>query len=161
MQEIVIFAAIAAVAGIVVGALSGAWFADRRLRRHYQEVRGEIVRLRALAEDKLSGDDPDLDTLLNNIHAAVEGAYSAIEAMENQAALTKRKSEGGKEVISSSRQIIRMIDELSGDASEDLNITPKQAPKITIKQPVKSAKQAPKLTAHPLARERQQAETKK
>jgi glucose-6-phosphate-specific signal transduction histidine kinase len=161
VQEIIIFAAIAALAGVVLGAISGVWFADRRLRRHYEEVRVEIVRLRALAEDKLSGDDPNLDTLLNNIHTAVEGAYRAIEAMETQAAITKRKSDGGKEVISSSRQIIRMIDELSGGTSEHFDIAPKPAPKIAVKQPLKPAKQAPKLTAHPLALERQEAVAKK
>lgn len=174
VQEIIIFASVAAVAGIAIGAFSGAWFADRRLRRHYEEVRGEIVRLRAVAEEKLSGDDPDLDTLLNNIHTAVDGAYRAIEAMETQAAITRRKSEGGREVIASSRQIMRMIDELTGAEPEAYDITPKAAPKFAAKPEAKPAPKlalvrepplapnpAPKLTAHPLAQERQNAEAKK
>lgn len=189
MQDIIIFAGLAAVAGVAIGAFSGAWFADRRLRRHYEEVRGEVASLRALAEDKLSGDDPDLDTLLNNIHTAVDGAYRAIEAMETQAAITKRKSEGGREVIASSRQIMRMIDELTGGAIETFETrkqaptiapkaqapiapepaaqlatkpVPKLAPKLAlVREPPLAANPAPKLTAHPLAQERQNAEAKK
>lgn len=143
MQEIILIGAAAAVGGIVLGVLCGAWFADKKLRRHYEGVRAEIVRLRRVAEEKLSGDDPNIDELLENLHSAVNGAYSAIQAMENQAQITKRKSEGGKEVITSSRHIIRMIDEYAGIETEPYVMEPKkQAPKISV-DPVQTEDQAP------------------
>ena len=143
MLEIILTGAGAAVAGTLLGALLGAWYADKKLRRHYQEVRGEIVRLRSIAEEKLSGDDPNIDDLLENLHSAVNTAYGAIQAMENQAAITRRKSEGGKELILSSRHIIRMIDEYSGEEPEPYILEPKkQAPKIVVEN-VEKADQAP------------------
>lgn len=132
MQDIILIGAAAGLGGVIFGILMGAWYADKKLQRQYKEVRGEIARLRLVAEEKLSGDDPDLNDLLNNLHSAVNGAYKAIEAMENQAALTKRKSEGGREVIASSRHIIRMIDDLAGVEHEAVVAAPKKAaPKLT------------------------------
>lgn len=115
MAQLIMIAAVAAVAGLLVGALSAAWFGGRRFKRQMAEVGGEIVRLRAIAESKLSGDDPDLNGLLQNLHEAADKAYRAIEALENQAELTKRKSAGGKEVIAASRQVLRMMEELGAE----------------------------------------------
>ncbi len=143
MQEIILIGAAAAVAGIVLGALLGAWIADRKLRRHYEEVRSEIFQLRAVAEEKLSGDDPNIDELLENLHSAVNGAYGAIQAMETQAAITRRKSEGSKELITASRHIIRMIDEYAGIETEPHVVEKKKAaPTITAK-PAEKADQQP------------------
>lgn len=132
MQEIILIGAAAGLGGIVIGGLFGAWIADRKLRRHYEAVRYEVARLRQVAEEKLASDDPNLESLLDNLHTAVNGAYSAIQAMENQAKITKVKSEAGREVLSSSRQILRMIDERTGASVEPEAIAPqKPAPKLT------------------------------
>ncbi len=135
MLNIILIGAAAALAGAVLGAVMGAWFADRKLRKHYQEVRGEIVRLRSVAEQKLSGDDPKLDDLLENLHSAANKAYAAIQAMENQAAITRRKSDAGKEVITSSRHIIRMIDEYTGEEPEPYVIERKKKPAPKVSAP--------------------------
>jgi hypothetical protein len=63
---------------------------------------------------------------LENLHAAANKAYAAIQAMEAQATITRRKSVGSKEVIASSRHIIRMIDEYSGAEPEAYVIEPKK-----------------------------------
>ena len=129
--ELILIGAAAAAGGVIAGALLGAWYADRKLRLHYRDVRGEIVRLRAVTEEKLSGDDPKLDDLLENLHAAANSAYAAIQAMETQAAITRRKSVGSREVIASSRHIIRMIDEYSGAEPEPyINEPKKRAPRL-------------------------------
>jgi hypothetical protein len=60
--------------------------------------------------------------------------------MENQAKITKLKSEAGRELVASSRQIMRMIDERTGNHAEPEVIAPK--------------KTAPKITAAPLAAKR-------
>lgn len=141
--ELILIGAAAAAVGLLAGALLGAWYADKKLRLHYQDVRGEIVRLRAVTEEKFSGDDPRLDDLLENLHAAANTAYAAVQAMEAQAIITRRKSEGSKEVIASSRHIIRMIDEYSGEAPQSYVIEPKkQAPEIS---PKAAPKVAPKV----------------
>jgi hypothetical protein len=74
VQEFILIGAAASLGGMIIGGLSGAWLTDRKLRRHYEEVRSEITRLRGIAEEKLSSDDPNLDSLLNNLHSAVNGA---------------------------------------------------------------------------------------
>lgn len=112
---LLITGAAAAVAGLVIGALAGAWFADRRLRRLWTGVGDEIVRLRGVAEDTLLGDDPNLPTLLREFNTATEKTFRAIEALQNQVALTRQKSDGGKEVVASSRHIVRMMEELGVD----------------------------------------------
>ena len=112
MISLLIAAGAALVAGLVAGAMAGAWFADRKLRSRVAVVGAEVVRLRAIAEEKLSGDDPDLPTLLRNLNTATEQAFRAIEAMQAQAAITRRKSAGGKEVLEASREIVRMMEEM-------------------------------------------------
>lgn len=129
--ELILIGAAAAAGGMIAGGLLGAWYADRKLRLHYRDVRSEIVRLRAVTEEKLSGDDPKLDDLLENLHAAANSAYAAIQAMEAQAAITRRKSEGSREIIASSRHIIRMIDEYSGaEPDSHVNLPKKRAPRL-------------------------------
>ncbi|MEQ8748302.1 MAG: hypothetical protein RIC52_00875, partial [Amphiplicatus sp.] len=44
-----------------------------------------------------------------------EKTFRAIEALQNQVALTRQKSDGGKEVVASSRHIVRMMEELGVD----------------------------------------------
>jgi len=88
------------------------------MRARVEEIGGEIVRMQKVAQDKLSGDDPDLKTLLRNLNTAVEQTYRAVDALEDQAQLTRRKSEGGKQVIASSRQIVSMIEDIGGKIPE-------------------------------------------
>ena len=146
MLDLVLIGAAIAVVGLALDAFCGAWYADKKLRRHYAEVRGEIVRLRAVTEEKLSGDDPKLDDILDDLHSAANKAYAAIQAMENQAAITRRKSDGSKEVIASSRHIIRMIDEYSGAEPEPLERHVIQAkkpePKLAV-EPIRFIDEAP------------------
>lgn len=144
MLELILIGAAIAVVGLALGVLCGAWYADRKLRRHYAEVRSEIVRLRAVTEEKLSGDDPKLDDILEDLHAAANKAYAAIQAMENQAAITRRKSDGSKEVIASSRHIIRMIDEYSGETPEPAETYVIEAKKTEPKKP------EPSISAEPI-----------
>lgn len=117
----------AALVGAFAGAALGAWLTDKRLRARFEDVGAEIVRLRAIAEDKLAGDDPDLPTLLRNLNTAVEQTYRAVDALEHQAAVTRRKSEGGKEILASSKEVIRMLEELGAGVTgktQTLSLTP-------------------------------------
>mgnify|MGYP001239168171 CR=1 FL=1 len=109
---LIVTGAAAAAAGLLIGALAGAWFADRRLRRMWTGVGDEIVRMRAVAEDTLLGDDPELPNLLRDFNLAADKTFRAIEALQDQIALTRRKSEGGREVVASSRHIVRMMEEM-------------------------------------------------
>ncbi|MEO1240707.1 MAG: hypothetical protein AAFX54_02260 [Pseudomonadota bacterium] len=114
--------------GVVIGLLAGFRFADRRLKRHYAEVRSEVTRLRAVAEEKLSDDEPDLDSMLRNLNEAVQDTFKAAAALENHEAVVARQHEGGKEVIASSRFIVRMIDELSGETTASAAPAPRKTP---------------------------------
>lgn len=138
MTQLIVIAAVAAFGGLLVGALAGGWFTGRRFKRQMAEVGGEIVRLRAIAESKLSGDDPDLAGLLKNLQEAADKSYRAIEALENQAELTKRKSAGGKEVIAASRQVLRMMEELGAEipgAARAMAAQPKLAAAVLADEP--------------------------
>ena len=103
-------------------------------------MRGEVVRLRSLAEEKLSGDVPDLDELINNFQSAAMNAYEAIQAMENQVNITRMKSEGSRQDIASSAQIIRMIEDQAGLDETAVAIKPKADAKSTTKAPRLTAK---------------------
>lgn len=120
MLEYAIAAGVAAIISLVAGGLLGVWLAHRKFTRHYEEVRGEVARMRRIAEDKLSDDDPDLNALLRKLNDAVSQTYKAAEGLENQGRIIRKKSEGAREVIASSRYIARMIDEFSGDEPEPL-----------------------------------------
>ncbi len=115
VTQILLIGGGAALGGLLLGALIGAMLTARRMRAQVEEIGEEVVRLHKVAQDKLSGDDPDLKTLLRNLNTAVEQTYRAVDALEDQAELTRRKSQGGKEVIASSRHIIGMIEEMGGD----------------------------------------------
>ncbi|WP_375203112.1 hypothetical protein [Hyphococcus sp.] len=135
MQNLILIGAGAGLAGLFFGWLGGAWTARRKYREQAEEVLGEVVRLRATAEEKLSGDDPDFDALIDNFQTAVTGAYDAIQAMENQVKITKVKSEGSRQVIASSAQIIRMIEDQAGLDGAPVDITPKtKAPRLAAKK---------------------------
>jgi ABC-type transporter Mla subunit MlaD len=118
VSELLIIGGGAAFGGFVVGALLTAFFSKRRTRARVQELGGEIARMHKVAKDKMAGDDPDLKTLLRNLNTAVEQTYRAVDALEDTAQLTKRKSEGGRQILASSRQIVSMIEELGGDMPE-------------------------------------------
>ncbi len=114
--------------GVIIGVFAGFRFADRRLKRHYAEVRSEVMRLRAVAEEKLSDDEPDLDSMLRNLNEAVQDTFKAAAALENHEAVVARQHEGGKEVIASSRFIVRMIDELGGEEVVTVEPAPRKTP---------------------------------
>ncbi len=105
----------AALGGFIVGALLTAFFSRRKTRARVKELSGEIARMHKVAKDKMAGDDPDLKTLLRNLNTAVEQTYRAVDALEDTAQLTKRKSEGGRQILASSHQIVSMIEELGGE----------------------------------------------
>lgn len=122
MVQLIIIGSAAAVIGLVIGALVGGWIMDKRFRERITEIGGEVARLRAIAVEKLSGDDPDLATLLKNLHEASDIAYRAVEALENQAEITRRKSAGGREVVASSRHILRMMEELGAEIPDAASV---------------------------------------
>jgi hypothetical protein len=130
----------ASAVGVIAGGMIGFVIADGRLKRLYAEVRSEVARLRSVAEDKLSHDEPDLPSLLRNLNTAVQDTFKAAAALENHESVVARQHEGGKEVIASSRYIVRMIDELGGQTPEPL-------------EPARPAEKQPsaKLTAEPAA----------
>jgi methyl-accepting chemotaxis protein len=108
----------AALGGFIVGALLTAFFSRRKTRARVKELSGEIARMHMVAKDKMAGDDPDLKTLLRNLNTAVEQTYRAVDALEDTAQLTKRKSEGGRQILAASHQIASMIEELGGEMPE-------------------------------------------
>jgi len=122
----------ALVFSLFTGVFAGFRFADRRLKKQYAEVRQEVTRLHAIAEEKLKSEEPDLDTMLRNLNDAVQDTFKAASALENHEAVVARQHEGGKEVIASSRFIIRMIDELGGDAPEPAPEKLKTSPPIKL-----------------------------
>ncbi|WP_428409393.1 hypothetical protein [Hyphococcus sp.] len=136
MQNIILISAGAGLAGLLLGWLAANLMARRKYRAQAEEVRGEVVRLRAIAEEKLSGDVPDLDELIGNFQTAATSAYDAIQAMETQVKITKAKSEGSRQVIASSAQIIRMIEDQAGLDGAAVAI-----------KPVSEKAKAPRLTA--------------
>jgi len=141
VNELLVIGGGAALGGLLIGALLGSFFSGRRMRARVEEIGGEIVRMQKVAQDKLSGDDPDLKTLLRNLNTAVEQTYRAVDALEDQAQLTKRKSEGGKQVIASSRQIVSMIEDIGGDIPE-IELTAEDAAPVI---EVESDKKTPQL----------------
>ena len=114
--ELAVVGAGAAIGGLALGAFIGAWLMSNKLRRRFEDVREEIVSLRRAAESKLANDDPDLETLLGNLHKALEQTHGAIEALENQGKVIREKTDCGREIILSSRRITGMIDDLGDDA---------------------------------------------
>ena len=120
----------ALVFSLFIGVFAGFRFADRRLKKQYAEVRQEVARLRAIAEEKLATEEPDLDTMLRNLNDAVQDTFKAASALENHETVVARQHEGGKEVIASSRFIIRMIDELGGEPLEPSPKSLKERPAI-------------------------------
>ncbi len=100
---------------MIVGGLIGAKIADMRLKRLYQDVREEVVRVRNVAHEKLAVDEPGLEKLLQDLNRGVEQTFRAAAALDNHEKMMIRKTEAGKEITASSRHIIKMIDELGGD----------------------------------------------
>lgn len=130
----------ALVFSLFIGVFAGFRFADRRLKKQYAEVRQEVARLRAIAEEKLSTEEPDLDTMLRHLNDAVQDTFKAAAALENHEAVVARQHEGGKEVIASSRFIIRMIDELGGEPLEPESKAVKARPTIKLTADKKAVK---------------------
>ncbi len=130
VSELLIVGGGAAFGGFVVGAFLTAFFSKRRTRARITDLGDEIIRMHKVAQDKLSGDDPDLKTLLRNLNTAVEQTYRAVDALEGTAQLTKRKSEGGRQILASSRQVVSMIEDLGGDVPE-IDLSP-PAPDIEL-----------------------------
>ncbi|MEO1251487.1 MAG: hypothetical protein AAFW81_03970 [Pseudomonadota bacterium] len=105
-------------AAAIFGVLAGTWVSGRRNRKRIEEVGEELVRLQDIAQSKLAGDVPDLAELLRNLNTAVEQTYRSANALEDQSALTKQKTEAAKEIIASSRHIIMMMEDMGADLPE-------------------------------------------
>ncbi len=105
----------AAIAGLLIGVVFGSMTTGRRMRRRVEEIGEEMAKLTKVAEQKLLEDDPDLPDLTRNLNSAVEQAYKAVDALENQSALNRQKTEGAKEIAVSSRRIIAMMEEMGAD----------------------------------------------
>ncbi|MHA7873087.1 MAG: hypothetical protein ACX939_12110, partial [Hyphococcus sp.] len=68
--------------------------------------------------------------MLRDLNDAVQSTFKAAAALENHEAVVARQQEGGKEIIASSRFIVRMIDELGGEPAD---ITPSRpAPQVKL-----------------------------
>lgn len=113
--DVVFIGAGAVVAGLVIGAIIGSMTTGRRMRRRVEEIGEEMAKLTKVAEQKLLEDDPNLPDLTRNLNAAVEQAFSAIEALEHQSALNQQKTEGAREIAVSSRRMIAMMEEMGAD----------------------------------------------
>jgi hypothetical protein len=119
-MEYAIIGAAAVFVSLLGGVILGAWLARRKFKLHYAGVCGEVDRLRSIAERKLTGDDPDLETLLRDLSDTVHKAVKAAEALENQGQVIRRKTEGGREIVASSRTVARMIEDYNGGFSEPM-----------------------------------------
>jgi len=140
---------------LLIGGLVGFSLADKRMKRLYAEVRSEVSRLRSVAVDKLSHEQVDLESLLHNLNDAVQGTYKAAAALENHETVVARQHEGGKEVIASSRYIIRMIDELGGKTPEPPEPVMSKSPPQQMKKQQRAALTAKKSDGkQPLRRRR-------
>lgn len=117
-MELAIIGAGAAVGGLVLGAVIGAWLTNRKMRRQYEDLRVEIVSLKRNAEGRLANDTPELETLLRSLQGAVEETYKAVEALEAQGRIMREKTDCGREIVLSSRNIVDMIDDFSGGSIE-------------------------------------------
>jgi len=136
VSEFVLFAGGAVVVALLAGLVIGAALARRRFNQHYEEVRFEITRLNDIAEKKLAGDDPNIETLLTKLNETVGQAIKAAEALENQSKIIRRKTQGGREIVRSSRIVAHMIDEFTGEPPEapapaQAPDEPKQQPRVT------------------------------
>ena len=112
-----IFLTLAVTGGaILLGGLIGELIASRRHKSQLEEIGGEIMRLQNIAQSKLAGDDPDLPALMTNLNKAVEQTYRAAEAFDKQSALTKRKTEGARELLAASNRLIDMMEDYGAGA---------------------------------------------
>ena len=105
----------AVVVGFILGAIGGSVATGRRMRRQIEEIGSEVATLARVAEDKLLDDDPNLPDLMRNLNTAVEQAYKAIDALENQSELNRRKTEGAKEIAAATRRVINMMEDMGAD----------------------------------------------
>lgn len=131
MSELAVAAGAALVVGIILGGMAGFKLAKKRLAEAYEDVRSEAVRMRRIAEEKLADDEPELNVLLRKLNDAVADTFKAAAALEDHEKTVLRKTEGGKEVLSLSREIIRLIDDLDGSDSEAEELTIKPPPKLS------------------------------
>ena len=115
MNEMFITIAAVGLGGLIVGSGLGAWVTNRRLRLRIEEIGSEVIELRSVAEEKLGDDDPNLPDLLQDLNEAVDQATSAIDALGAQSALTRKKSEGARQIISATKNIVAMMEDLGAD----------------------------------------------
>ena len=126
MNEVIFIGLGGALAGLVLGAAVGVFWTGRTMRRRFSEIGEEVVQLRAIAERNLVQDDPDLPTLLRNLNTAVEQAYRAVDALEQQHELTKQKTKAGKEVLTASRHIMDLFEDMGAELPETTYSAPKE-----------------------------------
>jgi len=114
-SDVLIVGGVAAFVALFVGVLAGSLATARRMRRQVEEIGEEMAALTKVAEQKLLDDDPNLPELTQNLNDAVERAYRAIDALENQSALNRQKTEGAKEIAAASRRIMTMMEDMGAE----------------------------------------------
>lgn len=112
MTQLALFIGGASLAGILIGLLAGSVMTGKRYRSRLESVGEEVVRLKQIAEGKLSEEDPDLPRLLTELNGALEQTYRAVDALENQSALMREKSKSTNDVKKSVREIITMMEDM-------------------------------------------------
>ncbi len=115
LTEFLAIGAGASIGGFILGAIGGSMATGRRMRRQIEEIGAEVTALTRITEDKLLDDDPNLPDLARDLNAAVEQAYKAIDALENQSELNRRKTEGAKEIAASTRRVIQMMEDIGAE----------------------------------------------
>ena len=112
MEQLALFIGGAALAGILIGLLAGTFMTSRRYRTRLDGVGEEVVRLKQIAEGKLSEEDPDLPRLLTELNGALEKTCRAVDALENQSALMREKSKSTNDVKKCVHDIMSMMEDM-------------------------------------------------
>ena len=141
MNDQLVYLIATGLGGALAGGIIAAILVAQQYRRGMQEVGHEIVRMRGIATAKLANDDPDLSSLLHNLDVAAEQAHLAINALENQSSLTKQKSAAAREIISSSKHIVAMMEELG----TNMPLVPAERAKALLPAEKQNQRQQPNL----------------
>lgn len=115
LNDLLIVGGASAFVALFIGVFAGSLATSRRMKRQVEEIGEEMAALMKVAEQKLLDDDPALPELSHNLNAAVEQAYRAIDALENQSALNRQKTEGAKEIAAMSRRIMTMMEDMGAE----------------------------------------------
>ena len=106
---------IATLGGIIVGLFVGVIIANRHNKTKLASIGEEVARLRQITESKLGEDDPNLPDLLQELNDVVDKAFRAVDGLEHQSKLMRKKSDGAQEVIQSVKEITSMMEDMGAD----------------------------------------------